>query len=399
MNHPASRISALPGRGVDVPVLLARWRTRELWTARQFRACGGASLADVEELYDETITALVERDDSYESEEHLRGALHRGIKMRAMRLHRDRQLHSRTLTHAAPAIDAAGHEQAWRSSPERSLIAREDDAIIGEFIAELTDLERRVFALVANGRSWRAIATALRMPEPAARKLTRACERKRERFLTLYTTGRLCGYRSQTISALQSGIERGSLALDQAVAHLRHCRKCQVQYRTDAPTLRATFDARVLGVLPAPALVGTHASLLDQLHASLSRISRLVHREPVPSTGLRERAVEVIAGSSATAKLAAGVVGAVVLAGGALHAAQPSAHHRAHAVSHAVVVPAPRPRRLTGQPKRAVRRAHTRPSPGQQHTPGGFSYLGVPATHPRTAAPAVTQRGGGPFGP
>jgi hypothetical protein len=72
--------------------------------------------------------------------------------MRAMRLHRDRQLHSRTLTHAAPAIDAAGHEQAWRASPERSLIAREDDAIVGEFISELTDLERRVFALVANGR-------------------------------------------------------------------------------------------------------------------------------------------------------------------------------------------------------------------------------------------------------
>jgi hypothetical protein len=52
-----------------VPVLLARWRTREIWTARQFRACGGATLADVEELYDDTIAVLVERGDPYESEE------------------------------------------------------------------------------------------------------------------------------------------------------------------------------------------------------------------------------------------------------------------------------------------------------------------------------------------
>jgi DNA-directed RNA polymerase specialized sigma24 family protein len=391
----------LPGRGVDVPVLLARWRSRELWTARQFRACGGASLADVEELYDETIAVLVERDDAYESAEHLRAALHRGIKMRAMRLHRDRQTRSRTLTHAAPVIDATGHEQAWRSEPEQALIAREDDLIIGEFIAELTDIERRVFALVANGRSWRAIATALELSDPAARKLTRACERKRERFLTLYTTGRLCGYRSQTISALQTGAERGALALDQAVAHLRHCRKCQVQHRIDATTLRARFDAQTLGVLPAPALVGKHTSLLDRLHASLSRIFRLLHREPAPPSGLRERAVEALAGSGATAKLAAGVISAVLLAGGALHAAHPATHHRAHLVSrHAIFVPAPRHRHPAAPPKRSTQLSHKLPSPSQQHTPGGFSYLGVPA-RPRTtpSAPVVKQHGGGPFWP
>ena len=73
--------------------------------------------------------------------------------------------------------------------------------IVGEFIAELTDLERQVFMLVADGRSWRAIATALGLPETETRTLTRTCERKRTRFLTLYETGRLCGYRSQTIES------------------------------------------------------------------------------------------------------------------------------------------------------------------------------------------------------
>lgn len=126
--------------GVDTPVLLAQWRSRELWTARQFRACWGSSLAEIEDMYDATIAALVEKDEAYESPEHLRAALHRGIKLRALRLHRDREAHEKTLEHAAPAIEAAGQDRAWREEPERALLAREDDAIVGEFIAELTDL-------------------------------------------------------------------------------------------------------------------------------------------------------------------------------------------------------------------------------------------------------------------
>ncbi len=53
----------------------------------------------IEELYDSTAPALLSRP--YESEEHLRVALHKGIKMRALRLHRDRTAHRQTLAHAA----------------------------------------------------------------------------------------------------------------------------------------------------------------------------------------------------------------------------------------------------------------------------------------------------------
>jgi len=106
---------------VDVSVLLARWRSREIWIAQQFRACGGASPAEIEELYDATVAVLVEKGGSYESAEHLRAALHRGIKMRALRLHRDRQVHRQTLEHAAPTIEEDGREQGWRNQPERAL--------------------------------------------------------------------------------------------------------------------------------------------------------------------------------------------------------------------------------------------------------------------------------------
>ena len=59
---------------------------------------------------------------------------------------------------------------------------------------------------------YRAIAPVLGIPVNEARNTARACERKRERFQLLYDTGRLCGYRAQTIQALQNGEsdERGA---------------------------------------------------------------------------------------------------------------------------------------------------------------------------------------------
>jgi hypothetical protein len=290
-------------------------------------------------------------------------------------------------------------------SPSGLCLRAEDDAIVGEFIAELTELERRVFVLVADGRSWRAIATALGLPEPEARTLTRTCERKRTRFLTLYSTGRLCGYRSQTIGSLLSGQERGELAVDQAIAHLRHCHACQVHHKTDAPSLRAAFDARVLSVLPLPCLyTDSHASLLDHLQAAASRVARFFQRVSAPQAGVRERALEVAAGTSAGVKLAAGLASVLLLAGGAVDAATGShrtGHHgRRHPValrSHVLLPRTPVPRQPT--PRRAS--THRLPRPSEQHMPGGFSYLGA-SSPPRSrpaAVPAVTQHGGGPFGP
>lgn len=393
---------------VDTPVLLAQWRSRELWTARQFRACWGSSLAEIEDMYDATIAALVEKNEEYESPEHLRAALHRGIKLRALRLHRDREVHEKALEHAAPAIEAAGQDRAWREEPERALLAREDDAIVGEFIAELTDIERQVFTLVADGRSWRAIATALSLPETEARTLTRTCERKRSRFLTLYETGRLCGYRSQTIGSLLSGKDDSDRAVGQALAHLRHCHDCQIRHKTDAMSLRAAFDARALSVLPLPIYTGSHSSLLEQLQATASRLVRFFQRISTPQAGVRERTLEVAAGTSASAKLAAGITSVLLLAGGAVGVATITHPARHHNRSHPVAVH-PRPIAPTAPVRRAV--PHTRaaprqslrrlPRPSEQHTPGGFSYLGAtppPTSRPKDV-PVVKQRGGSPFGP
>ena len=398
----AATTRARDGRGdgrVDVPVLLARWRTREIGLAHTFRECGGASPAEIEDLYDATAAALVEKDRAYESEEHLRAALHKGIRMRALRLHRDRRARTLALEQAAPAMHAAGRERAWREEPERALIAHEDDLIVGEFLAELTPLERRVFALLADGRSWRAIATALRLSEGQARNMTRACERKRERFLALYSTGRLCGYRSHTIGQLLSGEQSGELALAQALAHLRHCRTCQTEHHTSGAQLRSMFDARALALLPVPALPHTPAGLLDGLGELLARPVRAAQRLSAPQTGVRERVIEAAAGTGATAKIAVGVLGAVVLATGAVGATHTLGHRAHHHAPHTTVV-AP----VSVTPAAVVRHVPSygprhRPRRYTQRVPGGFAYLGVPTAPKRPQTPVVTQRGGGPFGP
>lgn len=358
-----------------------------------------------------TATRLLEQAQDFDCEEHLHRALRRGIRLRALRLHRDHRVRAHVLDQAAAGMVAQDQLRASREEPEQVLLAREDDLIIGEFLAELTQLERRVFALVADGRSWRAIATALELSENETRNATRACERKREQFTTLYTTGRLCGYRSHTIGSLLSGGERSELAVAQAFAHLRHCHACQVHHKTDAAGLRDAFDARVLAVLPLPMFAGTHPSLLDSLQAVTLRVAGFLQRTSTPQAGVRERALEVVAGTSAGAKLAAGVVGVVLLAGGAVgavgapHRRPPPPHHlqaqhrEAVFPSHPLRHVAPVRRAAPSKPSRP-RPSHRLPRPSQQHTHGGFSYLGDSSPpRPRPTVPVVTQHGGGPFGP
>jgi DNA-directed RNA polymerase specialized sigma24 family protein len=433
-----------------MPVLLALWRTRELALAHTFRECNGAGSAEIEDILDSTITALLVR--SYTSEEHLFRALREGVKMRALRTHRDRSERERILTHTAPVIHAHEQDRAWRDDPERALIAREDDLIISEFLADLTKQEREVFVLIADGRSWRAIATALGLPEWDARALTRGCERKRERFLTLYLTGRLCGYRSRTISNILTGALSGSeLALEQALAHLNHCRRCQADHDTTTEELRNAFDHRALALLPAPVLTSAHTGILDRAQALLERPVRLLARITHTHTpGTRERVTEVIAGTSAATKITAGVLGVALLAGATIDISRSlGPPHKTHTPSRAqgpLLTPAGQegtattPGVLTGlatggplththsstqqgydplpfgpghivpyPPKHTARR-----TVGEQHEPSGFAYLGIlarvataphiPSSTPGTTTvsrPAHTpiRSSGGPFTP
>jgi RNA polymerase sigma factor (sigma-70 family) len=294
--------------------LLMAWRTSEITLAQgNFRYLPRHQL---EEVYDAACDMLRERAP-HESELHLRNAVRLAVRRRALNAIRDRKGRERIIDEAAPRVYDEARERASKLEPERQLLAQEDEYLIGEFLSELSVEEREVFVLVADGLSYRAIATALQIDEKHSRNVNAECEKKRERFLKLYEAGRLCGYRSHTINGLLSGQETSETAWRGAVAHLRHCRSCQGQHRVSSSELEAGFQQGALALLPLPALAASHVSLIDRVQAMLQRPLRLLDRAAPSNGGLRERAVEGVAGGAAAAKVAI-AVGVIAVTGAAI---------------------------------------------------------------------------------
>jgi RNA polymerase sigma factor (sigma-70 family) len=427
---------AQPGGGSDsewVGEVLGEWQAQEIRIARGFPECRGLSREQLEDIYQETIVALLSRP--YQSEEHLRNALRTGLKHRALNLHRDERRRGQILARSAPGMHMIAEANAGEDAPELAVIVRQDRLVVSEFLTELSTIEQRVFWLLAEGMQYRAIAPALGIEVNASRNASRAVERKRERFQLLYDTGRLCGFRSATILALQSGEATSEELAERAFAHLESCAHCRAEHKTNARRLRRSFQGQAAALLPFPVLVG-HLGWLARLDLRFrTLLGRLLpDGAPVRSGGVRERAVAAIAGGGAAVKAAATVATVVVVGGtiGATHVLDRGSgthrHHRAKphpaAVQRASVNPSP----VTAPPivneanatkRRATGGAHRKRAPSSRrsvangkttraigsstsHELGGFAYLGVPSsTQPAStsASAHVASSGGGQFSP
>jgi RNA polymerase sigma factor (sigma-70 family) len=431
---PGERATRAPLRGragafgaERIGQILGEWQQVELRIARGFAECRGLSTEQLEDIYHETALALYTRP--YASEEHLRNALRTGIKQRALRAHRDERRRGEILAHNAPGLHLIAQVREGQRAPEPAVLAREDRLIATEFLTELSEPERRVFAWLVEGLQYRAIATALEIPVNEARKTVRACARKRERFQLLHDTGRLCGYRAQTIQALQEGQRTSEELAQRAFAHLESCAHCRSEHKTNAKRLRRSFRDQAAALLP-PIVIG-HLGWLTRLTTRarllLHRVS--MHTPPLGQGGVRERAIAAVAGSGVGAKVTAGVLTVGVLAGGALatHVLEDKsrAGHRHHphgatATQRKAAPTAPAPSVPPSTPRASSGAGTT----GTQREPRGFAYLGVPTT--RTSTPSKSaraasashgrsgaghhgggdhesgeefQRGGGPFSP
>jgi RNA polymerase sigma factor (sigma-70 family) len=409
--------------------VLGEWQAQELRVARGFAECRGLNTEQLEDVYQETALALLRRP--YLNEEHLRNALRKGLKHRALNLHRNERRRGEILAHRAPDLHLMAQADGSQNTPELAALAKQDRSIASEFLTELTDIEQRVFGLIVEGMQYRAIAPVLGIDINEARNVSRACERKRERFQLLYDTGRLCGFRAGTILALQSGEATSEELAERAFAHLEGCAHCRAEHKTNAKRLRRSFQGQAAALLPLPVLVG-HLGWLARLGV---RVRIFQHRLPsdVISTGqggVRERAAALLVGGGVGAKVAAGVVTVAVIAGGAVatHVLEhPPAHHRdrvspsvarpSRAAPQMALVPTPLAPLGAASADRAVRLR--RSSPGHvlssvprvtghggsvQREPGGFAYLGVPtgASTPASApeqAPTAASSSGGPFSP
>jgi RNA polymerase sigma factor (sigma-70 family) len=411
--------------------ILGEWQAQELRIARGFAECRGLSAEQLEDIYQETTLALLRRP--YVNEEHLRNALRTGLKHRALNLHRDERRRGEILAQRAPDLHLMAQASEDQNGPEIAALEQQDRSIAREFITELTEKEQSVFGLIVEGMQYRAIAPVLDIPVNEARNLSRACERKRERFQLLYDTGRLCGFRSGTITALQSGEATSEELAERAFAHLDSCAHCRAEHHTNAKRLRRSFQGQAAALLP-PVFVG-HLGWLARLGMRARTLQDRVMPLSAGGGGVRERAAALVAGGGIGAKVAVGVVTVAVVAGGAVagHVLQPPAAHNHHHVSvsssdvpqapalqRALVQTPPAPlgaarthravRVSTGKrrssPGRVVsssRRA-TENSGGARREPGGFAYLGVPTGESSpTSAPeqahTAASSSGGAFSP
>ena len=440
--------------GGQVGVALGAWQSTELRLARRFPECRGLNPEQLEDIYQDTALALLRR--SFQSDEHLRNALRWGIKHRALHQHRDERRRLQILHEHAPQLTDPATLASRTSRPEDAAVLDGDRVIVSEFLSELDALERRIFWLTAEGLRYRSIAPILGVDVNQARKAARSCEQKRERFQILYESGRLCGYRAQTITAIKRGEPVSAELAGRAYTHLQACAACRAQHNTSAAKLKAAFQAHAAALLPLP-LLSQRLPWITRLELRARGLAaRLApHALQAPGGGvLRERAIGMLAAGGAAGKIAAGVASIAVIAGGtigATHALQSQAkpQHRPRTPRPAQTATAGVAESGVTRPAAASSEAAEGASPQQQQSPpgapasnaaasaaqqpSGFSYLGTTSrasepqsaqTEEQTAAAASTsqqtdtespaqppeqphreaarsehQHGGGPFSP
>lgn len=157
--------------------VLGSWQPVEVRLAQSFAECRGLSREQVEDLYQETVIALLSRP--YASEAHLRNGLRQGIRHRALNVHRDTRRRGQIIAAHAPAMHRVAEAAALGSSPESMVMRGEDRDLVLGFLEELDGFERQVFELTAEGLRYRAIARRLGVDVNEARRAARSLERKR----------------------------------------------------------------------------------------------------------------------------------------------------------------------------------------------------------------------------
>jgi RNA polymerase sigma factor (sigma-70 family) len=400
----------------EIAAILDGCRRREMRIARRFVECRGLSRQQLEELYQDTSIELVRRD--YYGEEHVRRALREGIKGRARNLRRDERRRGEIYAECAPSIHAEGQARGAQETPEQLVLARQDRLLITEFLAELSEFEREVFWHTVEGLGYNRIATVLGESANKVRSAVASCERKRELFQKLHDSGRLCGYRAATIKALLEGQAATHELAQLAVVHVAGCPRCRAEHKTNAQRLRLAFEQQAAALIP-PTLT-SHLGLLSRTSSHSRTLAQRLRPDwlSIGQGGVRERALALLAGGGASAKLTAGIVTAAVIAGASVTATHALRHEHHRRPPHRLMA-ATRPARVTRlaalaqpitthdgtvkhrrAPGRGVVAHDARGGSGNRSEPGGFAYLGVPVAAKSPAQPvqqtarAATQTGG-----
>jgi hypothetical protein len=231
-------------------------------------------------------------------------------------------------------VEVAGTD----AKPESVVIERSERAALREFVATLTELERRVMGYKYGGRRERGriqISRQLELGIGEVRSAEAAIKQKLERFVTIMAAGRLCAHRAPTLAALGTG-DLSDEAERVALIHLESCPACRVEHAARLRALRSgklpRDIANLLPVPPSAEAVRGPRAIWDTLVDWASRV--LPHDTTVTGAqiGLASRGL----GTLAATKLAARCIGGITIVGGTLYCLEtplgikPPEHHRQH---------------------------------------------------------------------
>jgi RNA polymerase sigma factor (sigma-70 family) len=301
----------------EIAQLLERWRPEVLRGMRARRLWRNAPPADHEDQFQDVALVLCTR--VFRSEEHLRRALWTGLGFRARdfwKAGRRRELP------VADFFEDVRAGTSWDGVVEDAATAA-DGRYVDDCLSELDARERAVYRL-AHGEelSRRKVATALGITDADVLRALHSAQLKVDRFALLFVSDRLCARRAAAVGALARSEAHG-VDLEQARAHLAHCRDCLLAFRTQ----QAALGRRVASVLPMPviALAGAaagHAGMrlghARELAVATKRHAHaLAGRGPKTSMGAEAVAGAGASGAAAT-KLAISLCVTAAAGGGAV---------------------------------------------------------------------------------
>lgn len=369
----------------QIAQILGQARDTELRRARGFRECRGLDATTLEDLFQDATLALMKSSPTDEA--HVLNRLRIELKHRSLNLRRDEGRRHQILTEQAPAILRIEEGRRDADAPDQKLLASHDRLLVKEFMAELTPMERLLFPLIAEGMKFNRIAAAERLPANIVRNACRSIEQKRQRFVLLYQSGRLCGYRAATIDALLTGTTPNADIAARARAHLEACDRCRADVARDGVELTRRLNAIAIASL-APFSIVARAARRRSLVRRGALQGKTYARLLASTTGTKAAigATVLIAASAGTASIV-------------IQPGRPQPHHSSPRLGPHITRPASDPATpaavLSDAPGRRMRQRVVRVPPRLVHT----RHTLPPPDRDVAATPASDQAGGGPFSP
>jgi len=160
----------------------------------------------LEELVDDAICVVVMMRGPVVSEEHLLGAFWTAWRL-VLWHHREGRGSLRVGSRARVDFETvAGRVASGDPAPEEVVELRDRVARAADFVAQLSEFERQVLAVMAvRGAGAKVAARVLGVPAREARAAERSARGKLERVAVIAAAGRMCSYRQGAIMEFAAG--------------------------------------------------------------------------------------------------------------------------------------------------------------------------------------------------